>query len=123
MKFVLVAGGRHYQDRDYVWRAMDYLKGASDWPPFVVVTGACPSGVDLFAEQWAKSRQQPYIGVPAKWSEHGEAAGPLRNREMLDMWKIDHGIIFPGGSGTRHMAQLLEKAKVPTWRLDNLGAS
>ena len=116
MKFVLVTGGRKFTDRDFVWRRMD--QAASSFPPFVVVTGACPEGVDKFAEQWAKSRQQPYIGVPAKWFVHGEAAGPLRNREMLDMWKIDAGIVFPGGSGTKHMAQLLEKAKVMTWRLD-----
>jgi hypothetical protein len=116
VKFVLVAGGRKFEDRDFVWRMMDRAK--TSLPSFVVVTGACPSGADLFAEQWAKSRQQPYIGVPAKWFVHGEAAGPLRNREMLDMWKIDYGVIFPGGSGTRHMAELLEKAKVQTWRLD-----
>lgn len=121
MKLVLVTGGRHFQDRDFVWRMMD--KARAEWPSFVVVTGACPDGVDKFAEQWAKSRQVPYIGVPAKWFVHGDAAGPLRNKEMLDLWKIDYGIIFPGGSGTRHMAGLLVKAKVPIWRLDNSGGS
>lgn len=39
---------------------------------------------------------------PADWERNGRAAGPIRNRQMLD-GKPDLVIAFPGGKGTADM--------------------
>lgn len=115
-KIVLVAGGRNYLNHYWVYQIMDRTR--ANLGDFVTLTGACPTGVDSFAEGWAKSRQLPYIGCPARWFEHDRAAGMIRNREMLKSHHVDYGIIFPGGRGTAHMRDLLIKAKIPVWQLD-----
>lgn len=36
------------------------------------------------AAQFAKGRKWPLSEFPADWKLHGHAAGPIRNRQMLD---------------------------------------
>ena len=50
----------------------------------------------------------------AKWEEHGNAAGPIRNRHMMT-WKPDAVIAFPGGSGTADMVSIARKAGIPVY--------
>lgn len=47
-----------------------------------VMQGGCPQGPDSLAKKWALETGMDHEEVPAKWAEHGKAAGPIRNREM-----------------------------------------
>lgn len=112
-KTFLVCGGRDYQDRDAVFVALDALH--RKYSNLTVLTGACPTGADAFAQEWAVLNECAYIGVPAQWSTHGASAGPRRNAVMLHY--LPHGCVaFPGGAGTADMTRQAEAAGVSVWR-------
>ena len=62
--------------------------------------------------QWAKEIDIPCWGFPADWNSYGKAAGPIRNKQMLDEGKPDVVIAFPGGTGTANMIMQATKAGV-----------
>ena len=100
---ILVCGGRDYQDREKVFQVLDEIHKTT--PISLVVHGAA-RGADLLGEEWAKSRETAYYGVPAKWQELGRKAGPLRNLDMLERITPDLVVAFPGGRGTENMIKL-----------------
>lgn len=100
---VLICGGRDYQDKEKIFQTLDAMHNAT--PISLVVHGAA-RGADLLGEEWAKSREIAYYGVPAKWQELGRKAGPLRNLDMLARITPDLVIAFPGGRGTDNMIKL-----------------
>ena len=123
LKRIAVFGGRNYPHRSRVRSALFRLlmkHGA-----FVVVHGACNCGddepdigADWFAHEWALD--QVDVGVveephPARWSEHGRAAGPIRNREMATSG-LDGAVEFPGGRGTASMRRECDDAGVSVWK-------
>lgn len=120
---VLVCGGREYQDVDLVYTAMNSFYQVNG--EFIVIHGACnvfrrPTvlrGADRWAEEWAKANELPYIGVPAKWTGLGRAAGRIRNQFMLDQFRPTSGIAFPGGEGY----QTHDRDHARCW-LDRMGA-
>jgi hypothetical protein len=75
---VLVSGDREWTDRAAVERAFDRFK------PTHVIEGEC-KGLDVMARDVAEARGIPVTQVPADWNAYGKAAGPMRNRKMLEM--------------------------------------
>lgn len=100
MSRILVCGGRDYCDADRVNFVLDYA--AENIGVAVIIHGAA-RGADALAGAWASSRGVPQIACPADWAAHGKAAGPIRNRQMLDEHRPDYVISFPGGRGTADM--------------------
>ena len=70
------------------------------------------SGVDQFAAQWAVDRGIDVQVFPAQWRRYGNAAGPIRSREMLGM-QPDSLVAFDGGKGTEFTLREAEKRGVP----------
>jgi hypothetical protein len=68
--------------------------------------------VDTFAEEWAMSRGVPFERFDADWNRFGNRAGPIRNQEMIDEFKPDVGLVFPGGPGTADMKRRLKRHKI-----------
>lgn len=105
---VLVCGGRDYPDRHAVWRELDRLCEADDAHPLgkvalTIIHGACRTGADRWADEWAVINWSKFEEFPADWDRYGRAAGPIRNQRMLDQGKPDLVLAFPGGAGTRDM--------------------
>lgn len=94
---VLVCGGRHFNDGDFVHNALCRLDSARG--PFTVILHGCCTGADHEAEIWAMAANVKIVGMRAEWQKHGRAAGPIRNRRLLDAG-VDLVIAFPGGRGT-----------------------
>lgn len=112
-KLFLVCGGRDYADRDAVFVALDALHRKHT--NLTILTGACPTGADAIAQEWAVLNECAYIGVPAQWSTHGPSAGPRRNTVMLCY--LPHGVVsFPGGAGTADICAQAVKAGLSVWR-------
>jgi hypothetical protein len=108
MTRVLVCGGRDYQDWRRVFVELDRLH--AERCISLVIHGACIqrgmlSGADRWAEAWARAREVPYLGVPARWRVDDRAAGPKRNAHMLAEWKPDVVVAAPGGRGTADMVR------------------
>lgn len=109
---VLVCGGREYNNRKKVYEILDNVLLDNINADLLLIHGAChKGGADILAEDWAKSRQVDYVGIPAKWKKYGKSAGYRRNESMLHRWKPSLIIAFPGGSGTKNMVEISRPLK------------
>jgi len=86
-------------DEDYA--LLDWIH--AEVPVTEVVSGTA-SGVDTCGEDWAVSRGISVKRFPPNWRELGNAAGPIRNRQMAEYVKgVGALVVFPGGPGTDNM--------------------
>lgn len=100
--YVIVCGGRDYSDQDAVNRALNGLHltyGIS-----MVITGGA-RGADKIAKKWAEAYNVLNKEVRAEWDKYRDAAGPIRNRRMLEENSPDLVVAFPGGPGTANMVK------------------
>ena len=126
MTRLLITGGRDFRDRNFVFRTLDAFH--REIPIAVMISGACPSGVDRMCESWAASNGVQVEPYPARWEDtvtkplrlkrdrqgrlYNALAGLLRNQRMLDKGMPTHALVFPGGPGTTHMhGRLLDAVK------------
>lgn len=110
---ILVCGGRTHDDPRHVYMVLDCM--LFQHGSVIVFQGACTKGgADLHAENWAKSREQIYVGIPAEWKRYGKRAGMKRNSRMFDLAMPNSVIAFKGGPGTIGMCQYAKsKGVVP----------
>lgn len=80
---ILVCGGRAWNDWTKLKTKLDEVSSVNLGDVHIIEGGAM--GADIMARQWAIGAKVPYTEVPANWKLHGKAAGPIRNRQMLDM--------------------------------------
>jgi hypothetical protein len=121
---VLVCGGRSYDDRNALWRALDTAH--SKRPITLVIhgdagkvdpeTGRVICGADKLSGVWADARGIQVKAIAADWKGRGRKAGPERNQRMLNELKPEGVIALPGAIGTADMCARAEAAGIPVWR-------
>lgn len=105
----LICGGRNFADAETFNNAMSDLIYRRGCPAKIIHGGA--NGADTLAAQWASRMGLLTKVYEAQWSEHGKAAGPIRNQEMIETGP--HFVVaFPGGKGTADMVSRARKAGV-----------
>lgn len=116
-KRVVIAGSRHFNDYAVFCAVVDkYLSRIRNEYDLIILSGHC-SGTDLMAERYAKENGLELEVFPADWSL-GRKAGPLRNKQMVDV--ADFAIAFPsGGPGTRSLIDLAKQKGIPI-RIHNI---
>lgn len=102
---ILVTGGRDFGNIRALYKVLDDIK-----PTEICQGGA--KGADLLALNYAIGKNIPHKTYPANWKKHGKAAGMIRNREMLEDFKPDIVVAFPGGVGTAAMVKIAKAAGV-----------
>lgn len=115
---ILVCGGRDFDDeilmRDVLLeyyrllRDVTVIHGDAGWVD--KRTGRIV-GADKLAGKVAAELGFHVVAVPADWAKDGKAAGPIRNRRMLEMGP-QLVVAFPGGAGTADMCRQARKAGV-----------
>lgn len=82
---VLVTGSRDWDDKETLIEAFKvwWLQAEEPANP-ILVSGACPTGADAYAEELWDRFGWPVERHPAQWSTYGLPAGPRRNREMVE---------------------------------------
>lgn len=109
---VYVTGGRDFNDRETVFRALD--KVARKHGVVCLISGHCTiydeeaasfvlSGADRWAEEWADARGIPkmlFEVTREQWKTLGKRAGPARNERAIVEGLPDLCVYFPGGRGT-----------------------
>lgn len=78
MNILLVCGDRNWLDKELIRSTI------RDKMPDLVIVGDA-RGADLLAYDCCKEDGFTVISADAKWWKYGLAAGPIRNREMLDL--------------------------------------
>jgi hypothetical protein len=89
---VLITGDREWDDEGTMYEGFDhindYLSFDLDIDPFVeppIIVEGCARGADQMAERLAQMIYHwPVEHHQANWGKHGNAAGIIRNQEMLD---------------------------------------
>lgn len=119
---ILVCGSRTFSDQD----AMTcFLHGWLDVAATVLIHGAA-KGADTMAaaiaEHYSAATGDPIAiwPYPADWRQHGKAAGPIRNQQMLTEGKPDVVIAFVDkplveSLGTYDMVSRAKRAGVPVY--------
>lgn len=112
---VLICGDRAWRFPELVEQELVRLKAAHGDRLFVI-SGAA-TGADTHAAETAERLGIEQVIYPANWRGFGKAAGPIRNKRMLEEGKPDLVIAFhrylPGSKGTKHMVGIAEKAGIP----------
>jgi hypothetical protein len=123
---VLICGGRDL-NRHECWNWLernlhDYLAEATGCYSLsishIIQGGA--RGADEGAKDWAKSEGITCMEFCADWKTHGKAAGPIRNRKMLDEGRPDIVVALPGGKGTANMINQAQARGVPVIEVDRI---
>lgn len=78
---VVVCGSRDWQDVNAIFNRLSGLPGEHE--EITILQGSA-SGADSIAAWAADQLGFEVRGFPANWRKHGKAAGPIRNRVMLD---------------------------------------
>ena len=135
---VLVTGSRDWDKPDVVEGALDLAlqamhnvnlerlgESTHDDPArmftFTLVHGACPTGADKQADDWAA--KHPEVRVerhPAQWNQFGASAGPRRNAEMVSRGAVVV-LAFPRGAsrGTRGTIKMAREAGLLVYETDD----
>lgn len=103
---ILVCGGRNYSNMNFLTATLDGFGNICE----IVEGGA--SGADSLANVYAKMKGIPVNQYKADWKKHGRAAGPIRNKQMLEEGKPDIVVAFDGGKGTANMITQARNAGV-----------
>lgn len=105
---VLVCGSRHFNDWFTLKKTLDGVGGITE-----IIEGDA-RGADRLAGQYARHRGYALREFPADWEKYGKAAGPIRNKQMLDEGKPDMVIAFrgPNSRGTQNMIDQALKAGI-----------
>lgn len=110
---LLVCGGRDFDDREFVFHALDKVHAKR--PIECLIHGAA-RGADTLAADWALDRGVLCNAYPADWERDGRGAGPIRNQRMLDQGKPDGVVAFAGGRGTADMVRRANAAGLPVYQ-------
>ena len=106
--------------------ALHLLQASVGRSVLALLHGAAP-GADQAIAAAADQLGWPVIACPALWRQHGRAAGPIRNRQMLHhaialLATAPAGaalqvVAFPGGAGTaslvQHTRALMARSSLP----------
>lgn len=100
------------KQRSVVFHTLDELASkysvfsvfGGNWLPtdILIITGMA-RGADIAGYDWAVANRAQIAEFPADWGRYGAAAGPIRNKQMLDEGVPDLVVAFPGGKGTENM--------------------
>ena len=117
---VIIAGGRDFNDEDFMINSINSLIGTGAIPePFTLICGMA-RGADITGYYVCKDNDIEIIEYPADWNTHGKSAGFIRNREMADA--CDCAVIFWDGlsRGTANMISLMRNRNKPVYVFEYL---
>lgn len=108
---VIVCGGRDFQNRSLCFESLESVLSA--YESLEIVSGHA-KGVDTFGEEYAKEHGIKVSIFKPDWKQYGRAAGPIRNRQMLEYALETSAVIvafWDGVSkGTKNMIEQAKKA-------------
>jgi hypothetical protein len=106
MKRIVIGGYRNFNDYEIFKDFVDLC--IRDKTEITILSGHC-KGTDLMAERYAKEKGFALEIHPADWKKYGKAAGPIRNRQMVE--NADTVIAFASetATGTKNLIQNAKK--------------
>jgi hypothetical protein len=84
MFMVLVTGDRKWTDRYTIYQVLSRIAADHSEDQLVLVHGDA-DGADTIAAEVGKELGFAVVPMEADWNRYKKAAGPIRNRKMLDL--------------------------------------
>lgn len=106
--YLIVAGGRDFNDRDYMTREILALVWNELKDRTVVIIQGDARGADRLAKSVAQACNLRCVDCPADWDKYGKGAGFIRNKYMADN---AHGLLAfwdRESAGTKHMIKTMK---------------
>ena len=91
---LMVCGGRYFYNKELLESSLNELIQTNCWKDVAILEGGA-SGADTLAEEYAKKNGLAFFVYPADWEKYGKAAGPIRNKQMVE--DCDYCIAFWDG--------------------------
>ena len=104
---ITIGGCRDYSDYSQFKEFVDEYIEQLNTEEIIIISGHC-SGVDMMAERYAEEKGLKTEIFPADWKRYGRAAGPVRNKTMVD--NCDRVIAF-WDNKSRGTASLIKYAE------------
>jgi|ERR1019366_1367921 hypothetical protein len=113
---VLVCGDRNWNDDDAIRRELNRVLADYVGESVIVIEGEA-RGADSIGRVVAEDLGIDVKKFPADWEKYGNAAGPIRNQQMLDEGKPTYVLAFHNdithSKGTADMVLRARKAGIP----------
>ena len=104
---VLCCGDRFWTSYEIIRRELEKLDD------YTVIIEGCAKGADSISGYIARQLNYEVLEFPANWDKYGRAAGPIRNKQMLDEGKPDLVLAFHSdikrSKGTKNMIEQAKK--------------
>ena len=113
-----IVGSRHYENYSEFTSVINQLLAIYGKPNKVVSGGHTDkygnikSGADTLAWKWAMENKIPIIEHNAEWDKHGRAAGPIRNKLIINDTDVLIAFVAPNSVGTKNSISLAKKANI-----------
>lgn len=106
---VIIAGSRSFADYEKLKSVCDSILPNQYSEPRISILSGTSSGSDSLGERYANERGYALNRYPADWKQYGKAAGPIRNRQMVE--DADAAIVFWDGKskGTKNLIEQANK--------------
>ena len=115
MMRIVIAGSRGFEDYALLEQTLEHILD-KQIEPVELVSGHA-KGADLLAERFAKENDLPIHIIKPDWKTYGRAAGPIRNRQMLDyaMEEMSLVVAFWDGKskGTKNTIDTAKSLGIP----------
>ena len=106
---IIVCGNKDFKDREFCLKKLKEMIPKYTNPE--IISGHA-SGADTFGEEFARIEGIKYSVFKAEWKRYGKAAGPIRNREMLNYAMEETPVIIAFWNGTRRGTKnMVEQAR------------
>lgn len=125
--YFLITGSRDWPEshKNAIYKILDDAMAEFDeeiqepWRPIMI--NGCARGVDQWCLDWASDRGYLVEEYPADWNQFGKAAGPIRNKQMIDrLAEMGGGYVFAffygdieSSRGTMNCVQQALRSKMP----------
>lgn len=120
---IVICGSRYLEDYNFLKESVEdvFNKENIDYNNLQIVTGHA-NGADYLGERFAAEKGISFKIFPADWLKYGKAAGPIRNRRMVDYIKDSPCLVIAfeskNSKGTKNMITQSEKAGIKVYKFE-----
>lgn len=117
MKYAII-GSRTITDSSKIFEILDSYSITE------IISGGA-AGADAVANEYAIAKNLPKVIFFPDWEKYGRAAGPIRNKSIVDASDVVIAFWDGKSKGTLHSINYAKKTgkKVETWIVSNVGFS